>query len=285
MLFASLGLIWGLPYLLIKVAVESVDPGFVVFVRVALGAAILLPIGLGRRQLGLLRGRLGWVLVFALAEITFSFWALNWAEQRIASSLAAILIATVPTVGALLARWAGLSASLTGQRIAGLAVGFAGVAALVGLDVAGSSALAAAAVGVTVLGYALGPIVIAKRLADLPSLPVIAAALAVNAVIFAPLAWIRRPTGEVPASAWAAMAVLGVVCTAVAFVLFFDLIREIGAPRAQVITYVNPAAAVVLGVLVLGEPVTVGMLVGFPLVLLGSYLATRGGPAIVEPEP
>jgi drug/metabolite transporter (DMT)-like permease len=284
-LFVTLGLVWGLPYLLIKVAVEHVDPAFVVFVRVALGALVLLPIVLARRQLGTLRGHLRWVVVFAVVEITFSFWALNWAEQHIASSLAAILIATVPTVGALIARWAGLSASLSSTRIAGLAVGFVGVGALVGLDIEGSSWLAVAAVGITVVGYALGPVVIAKWLSDLPSLPVIATALAINAVIFAPVAWVVRPHEPVPASAWAAMVVLGLVCTALAFVLFFGLIREVGAPRAQAITYVNPAVAVVLGIVVLGEPLTTGMLVGFPLVLLGSYLATRGGPAVVEPEP
>ena len=220
-LFVSLGLIWGLPYLLIKVSVEYVDPAFVVFVRVALGALVLLPVVVARRQLGVVRGHLRWVVVFAVVEITFSFWALNWAEQRIASSLAAILIATVPAVGALLARWAGLSASLSTQRIAGLAVGFVGVGALVGLDVEGSSALAVAAVGVTVLGYALGPVIIAKYLADLPSLPVIAAALTINVVIFAPMAVLRWPAAPVPATAWAALVVLGVVCTALAFVLFF----------------------------------------------------------------
>jgi drug/metabolite transporter (DMT)-like permease len=284
-LFVSLGIIWGLPYLLIKVAVEHVDPGFIVFVRVLLGALVLLPIVLARRQLGTLRGHLRWVAVFAVVEITFSFWALNWAEQRIASSLAAILIATVPTVGALLAWWAGLSSSLSAKRVAGLAVGFVGVGALVGLDINGSSWLAVAAVGITVLGYALGPVVIARWLSDLPSLPVIAAALALNAVIFAPVAWIVRPRDPVPPSTWAALAVLGLVCTALAFVLFFSLIREVGAPRAQVITYVNPAVAVLLGVVVLGEPITAGMIVGFPLVLLGSYLATRGGTTVVEPEP
>ncbi len=274
-LFVTLGLVWGMPYLLIRVAVEYVDPGAVVFVRVALAAAILAPLVLRRGQLRALRGHLRWVVVFALVEITMAFWALNWAEQRITSSLAAVLIATVPTVGALLARWAGLSASLSGRRIAGLVAGFAGVATLVGLDFDASSILAVAAVGLTVLGYAIGPIVIAKYLRDLPSLPVIFAALVINAVIFAPVAWARWPSQPIPASAWAAMAALGILCTALAFVLFFALIREVGAPRAQVITYVNPAVAVALGVVVLAEPVTLGMIVGFPLVLLGSYLATR----------
>jgi drug/metabolite transporter (DMT)-like permease len=285
-LFASLGLIWGMPYLLIKVAVESVEPAFVVFVRVALGAAILVPIVLARRQVGALRGHWRWVLAFAVTELTFTFLALTWAEQRISSSLAALLISSVPIVGALLARQFGLDDHLTGRRILGLAIGMLGVASLVGLDVEGGDLLSVAAVGITVLGYSLGPIIVEKRLGDVPSLPVIAVALAINTLIYAPLGWLARPTSPVPGSAWASMAVLGVLCTALAFVILFALIGEVGAPRAQVITYVNPAVAVVLGVLVLGEPLTLGIAIGFPLVLVGSWLATRSGPSVeAEPHP
>ena len=285
LLFIALGLIWGMPYLLIKVAVASVEPTFIVFVRVALGAAVLLPIAVATGQWRALRGRWTWVLAFAAVEITFTFLALTWAEQRITSSLAALLIAAVPIVGAILAWRFGLDTYWSTRRGIGLAVGFIGVGALVGLDVEGSSWLAVAAVGITVLGYSLGPIIIEKRLADVPSLPVIGAALAINAVIYAPLAWINRPTEPVPGEAWLSMGVLGVVCTALAFVALFALIAEVGAPRAQVITYVNPAVAVVLGVLILHEPVTLGIVIGFPLVLLGSFLATRGGNVAVEAEP
>ena len=136
------------------------------------------------------------------------------------------------------------------------------------------------------LGYSLGPIIVEKRLHEIPSLPVIAAALAINAVIYAPFAWVTRPTEPVPGNAWASMAVLGVLCTALAFVFLFALIGEVGAPRAQVITYINPAVALLLGVLVLGEPLTLGIVIGFPLVLVGSWLATRGGaPVEAEPHP
>ena len=283
-LFVSLGLIWGMPYLLIKVAVESVEPAFVVFVRVALGAAILLPIVLAKRQWGRLRGHWRWVVAFSIVEITFTFLALTWAEQRISSSLAALLIASVPIVGTIFAWQFGLDAHLTGRRILGLAVGFVGVGALVGFDVEGGTVLSVAAVGITVLGYSLGPIIVEKRLHDVPSLPVIAAALGINTIIYAPIAWVTRPTAPVPGTAWASMVVLGAVCTALAFVALFALIGEVGAPRAQVITYVNPAVAFMLGVLVLNEPITLGIALGFPLVLLGSWLATRGGP-MVEAEP
>jgi drug/metabolite transporter (DMT)-like permease len=284
LLFLSLGVIWGIPYLLIKVAVAEVEPSFVVFARVTIGALVLLPVVATKRQFGSLRGHWRWVVVFALVEMTFTLLALGWAEMRISSSLAALLIASVPIVGAILARHFGLDDHLTGGRIAGLAIGFLGVGCLVGLDAEGGSLIAVAAIAVTVLGYSLGPIVIEKRLHDVPSLPVVTAALAVNAVIYAPVAWFSHPTQPVSASAWGAMIVLGVLCSALAFVMLFALIGEVGAPRAQVITYVNPAVAVVLGVLVLGEPITLGIAIGFPLVLTGSWLATRSGP-FVEAEP
>jgi drug/metabolite transporter (DMT)-like permease len=284
LLFVALGLIWGLPYLLIKVAVESVEPTFIVFARVALGAAVLVPIVLAKGQLTLLKGYWPWVVAFAVVEITFTFLALTWAEQRISSSLAALLIAAVPIVGVILARWFGLDAHITRKRILGLAVGFVGVGALVGFDVTGGTVLSVAAVSITVLGYSLGPIIVEKRLHDVPSLPVIAMALLINTVIYAPLGWMTRPTHPVPVNVWLAVAVLGILCTALAFVMLFALIGEVGAPRAQVITYINPAVAVVLGVIVLHEPVTMGIAIGFPLVLAGSWLATRSGP-VVEAEP
>lgn len=281
-----LGLVWGMPYLLIKVAVESVDPAFIVFARVALGAAVLVPIVLARGQFRLLRGHWRWVGAFAVVEITFSFLALTWAEQRISSSLAALLIAAVPIVGAILAHQFGLDAHISRRRVAGLAIGFAGVGFLVGLDITGSTALSIAAVGITVLGYSLGPIIVEKRLKGIPSLPVIAAALAINTVIYLPIGIVRWPDHAVPATAWGSIAILGLVCTALAFVGLFMLIEEVGAPRAQVITYINPAVAVLLGVLVLSEPVTLGIAIGFPLVLLGSWLGTRSGPPVeAEPHP
>ena len=283
-LFWSLGLIWGIPYLLIKVGVEWLSTPMVVFGRLAIGALILLPIALGTGQMRQLAGHWRWVLAFALVEMTFTWWALTWAEERISSSLAGLFIATVPLVTALIARRMGMDDRLTGTRLLGLGIGFAGVAALVGLDVSGSNLLAVAALAVTVLGYSIGPIIVDRRLSGVPSLAVIAASLTINAVIYAPFAWVSRPTAGVPASAWLAVIVLGSVCTAGAFLIFFALIAEVGPSRTTLITYVNPAVAVVLGIVVLGEPFTLGIAIGFPLVLLGSYLATRHA-APVESEP
>lgn len=283
-LFASLGLIWGLPYLLIKVGVTSLSTPMVVFGRLAIGAAILLPIAIGTRQLGRLAGHWKWVIAFALVEMTFTWWALTWAEERISSSLAGLFIATVPLVTALLARRLGMDDRLTGTRLVGLAVGFLGVGALVGLDVSGGDLVSVAALIITVIGYSVGPIIVDRRLQGVPSLAVIAVSLSINAVIYAPFAWFTRPTEPVPASAWAAVLLLGALCTAAAFIIFFALIAEVGPSRTTLITYVNPAVAVVLGIAVLGEPFTLGIAIGFPLVLLGSWLATRRAPAI-ESEP
>lgn len=283
-LFVSLGIVWGLPYLLIKVAVAYLSTPMVVFSRLALAAAILLPIAIATRQLGQLRGYWRWVIAFAFVEMTLTWWALTWAEERISSSLAGLFIATVPLVTALLARRLGMDDRLTGTRLLGLAVGFVGVGALVGLDVSGAALLAIAALVVTVVGYAIGPIIVDRRLQGVPSLAVIAASLTLNALLYAPFAWFTRPTEPVPTSTWLAVALLGVLCTALAFIVFFALIGEVGPSRSTLITYVNPAVAVVLGILVLGEPVTLGLAVGFPLVLLGSWLATRRAPAL-ESEP
>ncbi len=287
-MFISLGIIWGIPYLLIKVGVESMSVSMVIFSRMALGALILLPIAIATGQLKRLRGHWRWVVIFAFVELTFTLLALTWAEQHISSSLAGLFIAAVPITTALLARRFGLDDRLTGSRLVGMGIGIVGVVALVGFDVSSDSFLAIAALVVTVVGYSFGPIIIDQKLQGVPGVAVMAIAISINAVIYAPFAFLTRPTAPVPASAWIAVALLGIVCTAAAFVLFFALVGEVGPSRTTLITYVNPAVAVVLGILILGEPFTLGIAIGFPLVLLGSYLATRRAPAAalaVEAEP
>lgn len=274
-LFIALSIIWGTPYLFIRIAVEYVEPSVMVALRVGLAALLLLPVALARGQFRGIRPYLPWIALFGLVEITGPFLMLGYAETQLTSSTTALLIAAVPIVAAILARWLGLDARLGGIRVVGLAVGISGVAVLVGLDVPGDQWWAVGAAAVTVVGYALGPIVISTKLADAPPLAVISLALAGNAVLYAPLAWMQRPTAPVPAVAWWSIAVLGVVATAIAFLMFFALVAEVGPSRMTVITFLNPAVAVLLGVIVLSEPITWGLVLGFPLVLLGSYLATR----------
>ena len=283
-LLISLGIIWGLPYLFIKIAVETFSPTSLVFLRVFLAAAVLLPVVLYKKQWRTLRGHWRWVIVFALIEMAFSWTALNWAEQSVTSSFAALFIATVPAATAILARLLGMDDRLTGTRLVGLGVGFLGVGLLVGLDLTGSSLLAIAALVLTVFCYSLGPIIIDRKLSTPPSLAVIAASMVVNSIVFAPLAYFTWPTGPIPTVAWGSVLILGLLCSAIAFIIFFALIAEVGPSRGTLITYINPVVAVVLGIVVLSEPITLGLIIGFPLILLGSWLATRSAPAL-ESEP
>jgi drug/metabolite transporter (DMT)-like permease len=283
LLFVALGLIWGIPYLLIKVAVRELTPASLVLLRTAIGAAILVPVVVWRGGARALLPRWRPIALFTVVELAIPWLLLSEAERRVTSSLAGLFMASVPLVGALLARVTGRHEPLGARRMVGLVVGLAGVVALLGLDLGRGDAPAIAALAVVALGYAIGPMIVARRLADLPVLDVVAASLALCAVAYAPvgiaLLPARMPSWEVVA----AVVVLGVACTAAAFLLFFRLIAEVGPVRATVITYVNPAVAVAAGVALLGEPFTLGTGLGFVLILAGSWLAT-GGPT-ARPAP
>jgi drug/metabolite transporter (DMT)-like permease len=276
-LFAAMCVIWGIPYLLIKVAVRDLSPAALVLGRTAIAAALLLPIAAMRHELRPVLGRWAPVLAFAAIEIAVPWVLLGVAEQRISSSLAGLLIAGVPLVGAVIARTTGARERLGAQSVLGLFLGLAGVAAIVGLNLDGASAPSLAAIAAVAVCYAVGPVILQRYLSDLPALGVIAASLGVTAVAYVPIAAFSLPDRMPSATVVGSVVALAVVCTAVAFVLFFALIAEIGPVRATVITYVNPAVAAVLGVAILDERFTVGMGAGFVLVLAGSVLATRPG--------
>jgi drug/metabolite transporter (DMT)-like permease len=289
LLFAAMSLIWGIPYLLIKVAVEGVPVPVLVFVRTALGAAVLLPIAL-RAGAGLAGLRAHWrpLLAFAAIEMMVPWFLLSDAERHLTSSLTGLLIAASPVVAVVLARLTGDRERLTVLRWVGLAVGLAGVAVLAAPALTGGAPWPIAEVLLVAVCYATAPLIAARRLADVPPLPLTAACLALAAVVYTPAAVLTWPDAWPPARVLLALAGLAFVCTALAMVLFFSLIREVGGPRAVVITYVNPAIAVAAGAVVLGEPVTVRMLVAFALILAGSVLAAgrRAEPAErAAPEP
>ena len=269
-LFAAMCVIWGIPYLLIRVAVRDLDPAVLVFGRTFLGAVLLLPLAARRGELRPVLARWRPLLVFAAIEIAVPWLLLSSAEQRLSSSFTGLTIAVVPLVGAAVSR-----ERLGAWSFGGLALGLVGVAALVGLDLSGTSVGALVEIAGVVVGYAVGPIVLARFLRGLPALGVIAVSLGVTAVVYAPFAAFRLPSHTPPAKVVASVVALAVVCTAVAFVLFFALIELIGPVRATVITYVNPAVAAVLGVGLLGERFTAGMGLGFALILVGSVLAAR----------
>ena len=270
--------IWGIPYLFIKIAVGELTPASLVFLRAAIGTVLLLPLAAARKDLAPLVRQWKWIVIYTFVEVAAPWFFLSDAERRISSSLTGLLIAAVPSIGAVLAVLVGGHDRLDGRRIVGLALGFFGVAALVGLDVRADDLGAIGQVGLVALGYAIGPMIIERKLARLPSLGVVAASLGVTAVAYAPFGLAQLPAALPSASVLLAVAVLGVVCTALAFVLFFALVAEVGAPRATVITYVNPAVALALGVALLGEPFTLGIAIGFVLIVLGSILATRRAP-------
>jgi drug/metabolite transporter (DMT)-like permease len=275
-LFATLSLVWGIPYLLIKVAVEELSPSVVVFGRCAAAVAVLLPVAAFRRELRPALKAWPWVAVLAIVEVIGPFGLLTVAETRLASSTTGILIATVPLMAALATWRLGLEARPGLRRSAGLLIGFAGVVVLVGADLRGGDLLAALAVLGAAVGYTAGPLVIATRLSQAPPLGVITCAMLVSSAVYAVPAALDLPAdpAAVSANAWASVVVLGLVCSALAFVAMFALIAEAGPARMSVITYVNPAVALLLGVLLLDEPVTAGLGAGFALILLGSWWGT-----------
>jgi drug/metabolite transporter (DMT)-like permease len=277
--FAAMSSIWGVPYLFIKIAVDGGAPfATVAWARVTLAAAVLLALAAHAGVVPALRGKLRWVVAYGIVEIAVPFPLIAFGEQRLPSSMAAILIASVPLMIALLSLRYDHGERPTAARLSGLLIGFAGVVTLVGFDVSqrpgelpGVLAILGAAAG-----YAVGPLILKRHLIALDPRATMGASLAVAAVVLAPLAAITAPARLPSAGALASIAVLGLLCTALAFVIFNTLIAETGPARASVITYVNPVVAVGLGVALLGEQPGAGTVAGLLLILAGSWLSTDG---------
>jgi len=250
LLFVSLCLIWGIPYLLVRVALRQLEPETLICIRSLIAAGLLLPFAL--RQGGLRRVLARWP------------WLLT-----------GLLVGAMPLIGVAVYRWMGERYRFDARHVSGLALGFAGVAALVGVNAGSSELIGIVEMLGVALCWAVSPVVVVKRLPGLSGLGLTAAAVLLNGCIFLPLAMRHLPSpGSLSAQTWLAVLGLGVVCTAVGFLVYIALIREAGPSRTAVVAYVNPLVAVVLGVLVLGEPLTLGIMVGMPLILVGSFLAT-----------
>ena len=279
--FAIVSVLWGIPYLFISVAVDGgVGPAFLAWSRVVLGALVLIPLAWRAGVLDSLRGRMRWLLPYAVAEIVIPFPLIAAGEKHVSSSIAAILIAATPLIVAVLAVLGfDRSERVGGLRLIGLFVGLAGVVALVGVDVAGDSdeLLGAGAILIAAVGYAAGPMMLKRHMSDLDPRALMAGALTIAAVLLTPFALVDLPSATPSSDALASIVVLGVLCTAAAFVFFGALVAEVGAGRALVITYVAPVIAVTAGILVLDERLGPGTIVGLLLIIAGSWLATGGG--------
>ncbi len=274
LLFALCSVLWGVPYFLIKIAIEDLSPVLVVAGRTAIAAAVLIPYALTRGTLGALRGRLPVVALIATVHIVAPFLLITYGERHISSSLTGILIAIEPVAIALLmAR----TEPLTALRTAGLVTGFAGVVVLVGLDVSGDrhGLLGAAMVLLATLSYAVATMLVQRRAADLPPEALTVGTTVIATVVLLPVGLTQLPTGPVAANSWAALGVLGVLCTAAALLAFYKLIGLAGSNRAALVTYVNPVVAVLLGVALLNEEIGVGTVAGFALIMTGCWLSTR----------
>jgi drug/metabolite transporter (DMT)-like permease len=281
-LFGLMGVVWGIPYLLIKVAVKHLDPPVVVFGRTSVAAVVLITVAARSNALRPALREWRYVLAFAAIEMAAPWWLLTNAERRLPSGVTGLLVACVPIAGAVTAYLLGDRTALRPVRVLGIGCGLGGVALLVGHDLGGAKGipwLSVVQVLIVCVGYATAPFIASRRLAHVPPLGVIAVSLGAVAVVYAPLAWLARPSVAPPARAVWAVVGLSLICTGLAFVLFFALIAAVGPARATLITFINPAVAVVLGATLLHEKITIATVIGFALVLGGCWLATRPAPA------
>jgi drug/metabolite transporter (DMT)-like permease len=275
--FVLVGFLWGVPYLFMRVAVREWDPSMVVFGRVVIGAAILFPIAIRRGVVKVTLRGFKWILVYAILEMCGPWYLITHAETKINSGLAGLLVATVPIWSTIYSSLAGDKTVWHAKRLMGIIVGFIGLVLIVGIETI-SGAADAFSVFQTVLAAILYSTAMAVILRGMPNgdgVAINAIAMIITAIIFAPAALSNLPDQMPSFNATASLIGLGVLSTGLAFMIYFGLVKEIGQARGSLVTYLNTAFAVILGVLILGEPLTVGILTGLPLVLLGSYFASR----------
>ena len=285
--FLTTGIIWGTPYFFIAIATDFFSTASIVWIRVAIGSLVLLPIAIARGALKPALKAWPYVVLFAVTEMVFPWAFITQAQNTVSSSLAGLLITTVPFIAAFIIGLLGDKSAWHPLTVTGLIIGFSGVTALLGID-AFSGRIEVIPVLMLLgaaTGYAIAPILADRKLHDVPTLGVITLSMMVVSVIYAVPAAITLPAdiaqGPTPA-AWFAVSYLGVVTSALGFIFFFALIKEVGPGRSTLITYVNVVVAILLGVVFLNEPLTLGLIVGFPLVVLGSYLASQRRDAYVR---
>ena len=276
-LFVLVGFLWGVPYLFMRVAVREWEPSVVVFGRVVIGAAILFPIAIRRGVVKeTLRG-FKWIFIYALFEMCGPWYLITHAETKINSGLAGLLVATVPIWSTIYSSLAGDKTVWHHKRLLGIVIGFIGLVLIVGIETISGTAdtLSVFQTVLAAILYSTAMAIILKGMPNGDGVAINAIAMAITAIIFAPSAILSWPEKTPSFNATASLIGLGVLSTGIAFMVYFKLVKEIGQARGSMVTYLNTAFAVVLGVLILGEPLTIGIIVGLPLVLVGSYFASR----------
>lgn len=284
--FSIVGFLWGIPYLLMKVAVADIPPPLIVAGRTLIGAAILIPIALHRRSfMDAVRG-IKYVLPYAFLEMVGPWILITNAEKEISSGLAGLLVATVPIFATILTSLRGDHSVWAPKRVFGIAIGFVGMIALIGIEsiTGNSNPKAIAMVLLASLLYAYAVLMVTSNLPGVDGVAINGLAMAITCIFYLPISILTWPSNPVSLNAITALIILGIFSTAIAFMLFFIVIAEIGPARGSLTTYVNTAVAVVLGIIILNEPLTLGIIVGLPLVLFGSYLASRKSKSVVIAE-
>ena len=276
-LFLLVGLLWGVPYLFIKVAVRDFSPAVIVCGRTAIGALVLIPLAIANKSI--IDAIRGWrfVLLYAVGEMVGPWFLITTAEKKISSGLAGLLIATVPIWSTIITSLYGDKTVWQRRRLFGIAIGFIGVVALVGIEsiTGNASPLAIGLVVISAVLYAYSTIMVTTNLPNVSGLAINSVAMAFTAILFLPFAIAQWPVDPISLQSGSSLIALGIFSTAMAFYYFFIVMAEIGPARASLVTYLNTAFAVLLGVLILGEPLTLGIAIGLPLVLIGSYFAGR----------
>jgi drug/metabolite transporter (DMT)-like permease len=278
-LFLAAGFLWGIPYLFIKIAVEpgGFQPGFLVFARVCLGAIFLLPLAIKQGLLPEALRYAKWILLYSIIELVGPWYFLSSGERHVSSGLAGLLIATVPFWSTILASVLGDHSVWQLRRITGMIIGFIGVILVVGLESlrGENSRTSIAMIILAALGYAIAPMMIRRKAPTLNGLAINSLAMLFTSIIYIPVGIIQFPTSMPTAKSIWSLLILGIFPTAIAFVVFFKVIVDIGPTRASMVTYINTAVAVLLGIIVLNEPLTLGIGLGLPLILIGSYLSGK----------
>jgi drug/metabolite transporter (DMT)-like permease len=275
--FIFVGFLWGVPYLFMRVAVREFDPSVVVFGRVIIGAAILFPIAISRGVMKQTMRGFKWIVAYALFEMCGPWYLITHAETKINSGLAGLLVATVPIWSTIYSSMAGDKTVWHAKRLMGIVIGFIGLVLIVGIETISGSADAFSVFQVVLAAilYSTAMAIILKGMPHGDGVAINAVAMAMTAIVFAPSALTNLPDSMPSFNATASLIGLGVLSTGWAFMIYFSLVKEIGQARGSMVTYLNTAFAVVLGVAILGEPLTVGIITGLPLVLIGSYFASR----------